>query len=83
MEPGTQPGPLNSGAPLDRPGYFYPPTIVTRIADGVRPVDEEPFGPALPTMPFGGTRWSGIGYQIGRWGLETYAALQVVELNRS
>jgi acyl-CoA reductase-like NAD-dependent aldehyde dehydrogenase len=129
---------VTGGAPLDRPGYFYPPTIVTDIADGVRLVDEEQFGPALPlipfrdveealeranathyglmgsvwtqdldrgaevagrlevgtamvnkhggidpAVPFGGTKWSGIGYQFGHWGLETYAALQVIELNRT
>jgi acyl-CoA reductase-like NAD-dependent aldehyde dehydrogenase len=27
---------VTGGAPLDRPGYFYPPTIVTHIADGVQ-----------------------------------------------
>jgi acyl-CoA reductase-like NAD-dependent aldehyde dehydrogenase len=43
---------VTGGAPLDRPGYFYPPTIITGIADGVRLVDEEQFGPALPVMPF-------------------------------
>jgi len=129
---------VTGGAPLDRPGYFYPPTIVTGIADGVRLVDEEQFGPALPVMPFrdvdealeranathfglmasvwtqdlergaevaarlevgkagvnkhggiepavpfGGAKWSGIGYQFGRWGLETYAALQVIEVDRT
>ncbi len=30
-----------------------------------------------------GMKWSGIGYRFGRWGLETYAALQVIELNRT
>lgn len=129
---------VTGGEPLDRPGYFYPPTIITDVADGVRLVDEEQFGPALPLMPFrdvdealaranathyglmgsvwtqdlergaevaarlevgkasvnkhggidpavpfGGMKWSGIGYQFGRWGLETYAALQVIELDRT
>jgi acyl-CoA reductase-like NAD-dependent aldehyde dehydrogenase len=36
-----------------------------------------------PMVPFGGAKWSGIGYQFGRWGLETYAALQVIELDRT
>ncbi len=40
------------GAPLDRDGYFFAPTIVTDVAEGVRLVDEEQFGPALPIMPF-------------------------------
>lgn len=33
-------------------GYYYEPTIVTNIAEGVRLVDEEQFGPALPVMRF-------------------------------
>jgi acyl-CoA reductase-like NAD-dependent aldehyde dehydrogenase len=129
---------VTGGVPLDRPGYFYPPTIVTGIADGVRLVDEEQFGPALPvmpfrdvdealaranathfglmgsvwtqdlergaevaarlevgtakvnkhggidpTVPFGGAKWSGVGYINGRWGLESYASLQVIELDRT
>lgn len=43
------------GAPLDRPGFYYAPTIVTGVAAGVRLVDEEQFGPALPVMPFSTT----------------------------
>ncbi|MCG2579119.1 aldehyde dehydrogenase family protein [Dechloromonas sp. XY25] len=34
------------------PGYFYEPTIVADIADGVRLVDEEPFGPILPVIKY-------------------------------
>ncbi|MFF4750305.1 aldehyde dehydrogenase family protein [Streptomyces sp. NPDC002514] len=40
------------GAPLDRPGYFYRPTILTRLTDGTRIVDEEQFGPALPVIAY-------------------------------
>jgi len=40
------------GAPLDREGYFFAPTIVSDVAEGVRLADEEQFGPALPVMPF-------------------------------
>jgi acyl-CoA reductase-like NAD-dependent aldehyde dehydrogenase len=40
------------GAPLDRDGYFYAPTVVADVAEGVRLVDEEQFGPALPVMSF-------------------------------
>jgi acyl-CoA reductase-like NAD-dependent aldehyde dehydrogenase len=37
---------------MDRPGYFFEPTILYGISDGVRIVDEEQFGPALPVIPF-------------------------------
>src|ERR1700744_4860203 len=40
------------GDPLDRPGYFFAPTIITGVAGGVRIVDEEQFGPALPVMAY-------------------------------
>ena len=36
-----------------------------------------------PAVPFGGTKWSGSGYTNGRWGLETYAMVQVIELDRT
>ncbi|WP_051218491.1 aldehyde dehydrogenase family protein [Nocardioides insulae] len=40
------------GRPLDRPGYFYAPTILTDIEDGTALVDEEQFGPALPVIAY-------------------------------
>jgi len=42
---------VTGGAPLGT-GYFYPPTIITGIGPGVRLVDEEQFGPALPVIAF-------------------------------
>ena len=52
---------LTGGAPLDRPGYFYPVTLVADVTDGVRLVDEEQFGPALPII-----RYSDIDEVIAR-----------------
>jgi acyl-CoA reductase-like NAD-dependent aldehyde dehydrogenase len=43
---------VSGGKPLDRPGYFYPPTLVTDVGEGVRLVDEEQFGTALPVIPY-------------------------------
>lgn len=43
---------LAGGAPLDRPGYFIPPTIVRDLADDAPLVREEQFGPVLPVMRF-------------------------------
>ena len=45
---------IAGGAPLDRPGYFIPPTIVRDIPDDARVVREEQFGPVLPVMRFSG-----------------------------
>ena len=124
------------GAPIDRPGYFYQPTILADVSDGVRIVDEEQFGPALPViayrdlddaidrangtpygltasiwsadigraraaaadldcgqvsinahgaavrpdLPFGGSKWSGIGVENGIWGLHGFTELQAVAI---
>lgn len=40
------------GSRVGKEGYFYAPTIVGEISDGVRLVDEEQFGPALPIIPY-------------------------------
>jgi len=116
-------------------GYFFEPTIVSDIAEGVRLVDEEQFGPALPILryrdvddaveranstnyglsgsvwssdteratevalnlecgtawvnqhlnimpnvPFGGSKWSGIGVENGTWGLLGFTELQTVNI---
>ncbi len=125
------------GVRLEGSGYFYPPTIVTDVGEGVRLVDEEQFGTALPIIkytkledaieqanrthyglggsvwssdtergkevvqelesgtgwvnhhmditpfaPFGGSKWSGIGYENGRWGYEAFTELQVVNVKK-
>ena len=43
---------VTGGKKLARPGYFFEPTIIDNISDGVRLVDEEQFGPALPVLSF-------------------------------
>ncbi len=40
------------GAAMDRPGYFFEPTILSGLSEGVRIVDEEQFGPALPVLTY-------------------------------
>jgi acyl-CoA reductase-like NAD-dependent aldehyde dehydrogenase len=37
---------------LDRPGYFYAPTVLTDVTEGMRVVDEEQFGPVLPVLRY-------------------------------
>ena len=43
---------ITGGKSLKTPGYFYPPTLITGIQEGVRLVDEEQFGPVLPIIAF-------------------------------
>ncbi len=42
----------SGGHAMDRPGYFFEPTILAGISDGTRLVDEEQFGPALPVISY-------------------------------
>jgi len=45
-------GSVVTGGHRRPPGYFLSPTLVTGVAEGVRLVDEEQFGPVLPIMIF-------------------------------
>lgn len=47
---GATAGPPGDDGP--NTGLFYLPTIVVDVAEGVRLVDEEQFGPVVPVMPF-------------------------------
>jgi acyl-CoA reductase-like NAD-dependent aldehyde dehydrogenase len=40
------------GHPVDRAGYFFEPTVLADVAEGVRIVDEEQFGPAVPILKY-------------------------------
>lgn len=43
---------VTGGAAMDRPGYFFTPTILAGAHEGIKIVDEEQFGPALPVMSY-------------------------------
>lgn len=43
---------LTGGAPLDGPGFFYPPTVLTGVPADADVLSEEPFGPIAPILPF-------------------------------
>ena len=43
---------VTGGHPMDRPGYFFEPTILAGLTDGTRIVDKEQFGPALPVISY-------------------------------
>ncbi|UOF91731.1 aldehyde dehydrogenase family protein [Fodinisporobacter ferrooxydans] len=44
--------PILGGQPLDRPGYFVPPTIFADVRDDMTIVKEEIFGPVVAALPF-------------------------------
>lgn len=43
---------VTGGRAMEGPGYFFSPTILTGLSDGIRIVDEEQFGPALPVVKY-------------------------------
>ncbi|WP_423184999.1 NAD-dependent succinate-semialdehyde dehydrogenase [Arthrobacter sp. NyZ413] len=43
---------VTGGAPVDGPGYFYQPTILTGVTEGTRILSEEIFGPVAPIITF-------------------------------
>ncbi|MEU0447800.1 NAD-dependent succinate-semialdehyde dehydrogenase [Streptomyces tendae] len=43
---------LTGGERLDRPGYYFAPTILTEVPEDAELMSEEPFGPLAPIVPF-------------------------------
>ena len=43
---------LTGGAPLDRTGHFYPPTVLGRVPENANILREEVFGPVAPVISF-------------------------------
>jgi succinate-semialdehyde dehydrogenase/glutarate-semialdehyde dehydrogenase len=43
---------VGGGAPIERPGYFYPPTVLSAVPPGAAVVQEEIFGPVAPITAF-------------------------------
>jgi len=43
---------ITGGAPLDGPGFFYPPTVLTNVPADADVAVEEIFGPVAPLISF-------------------------------
>ncbi|WCN04967.1 NAD-dependent succinate-semialdehyde dehydrogenase [Streptomyces sp. M92] len=43
---------LTGGERLDRPGYYFAPTVLTDVPEDAELMSEEPFGPLAPIVPF-------------------------------
>lgn len=39
-------------SPNGKAGYFFAPTVIGDVAEGVRVVDEEQFGPVIPVLKY-------------------------------
>lgn len=77
---------IAGGKPLDRDGYFIPPTIVRDIPEEARLVQEEQFGPVLPVLRYDDiddviARANASEFGLGGtvWGRDLDAATRVAE----
>ncbi|MER6146665.1 aldehyde dehydrogenase family protein [Streptomyces hirsutus] len=43
---------VSGGKPIEGGGYFFEPTVFADVAEGVRIVDEEQFGPVIPLLKY-------------------------------
>ena len=43
---------VTGGRPVDGPGYFFEPTVFADVPGGLRLVEEEQFGPAIPLLRY-------------------------------
>ena len=71
---------------VNQEGFFFEPTIITNVKEGVRIVDEEQFGPVLPIMTFESedeviTRANQTNYGLGAsvWGSDPVAVNRVAK----
>ena len=60
------------GKRLDRPGYFWPPTILRDVPSAAEILREEPFGPLLPVVPFAAIDEAVAMANANRYGLAAY-----------
>ncbi len=44
---------VTGGAPVDGPGYFYPPTVLANVPNDAAILGQEIFGPVAPVTTFG------------------------------
>ncbi|MGW3564613.1 aldehyde dehydrogenase family protein [Streptomyces sp. NPDC000941] len=74
------------GHRLDRPGYFFAPTILADVPSDSPVVTEEQFGPVLPVLPYGSVdeaveAANGTGFGLGGsvWGTDLDRAEAVAD----
>ncbi|MFD7221199.1 aldehyde dehydrogenase family protein [Streptomyces sp. NPDC059892] len=77
---------VTGGHRLDRPGYFFAPTILAHVPPGSPVVTEEQFGPVLPVLPYGSLdeaieAANGTGFGLGAsvWGTDLDRAEAVAD----
>jgi len=72
---------LTGGHRLDRPGYFYAPTVVSDVVGGMALHDDEIFGPVLPITSFSTAEQALAEANATEYGLAAYVFTE--DLNTS
>jgi succinate-semialdehyde dehydrogenase/glutarate-semialdehyde dehydrogenase len=72
---------LTGGQVPDRPGYFYPPTVLAGVPDDARLLREEVFGPVAPVRSFTSEEQALAEANDTEYGLVAYVYTR--DLNRS
>lgn len=77
---------VTGGDVVEGPGFFYQPTILRGVDDGMAVVDEEQFGPVLPVVPYRSVdealeRANGTHFGLSGsvWGADADRAAEVAE----
>jgi succinate-semialdehyde dehydrogenase/glutarate-semialdehyde dehydrogenase len=65
------------GKRLNRQGYFWPPTILRDVPPTAEILQEEPFGPLLPVLPFAAVDDAVALANANRYGLAAYVLTDV------
>ena len=67
------------GEPVDGPGYFYPPTVLTDVPEQARLLKEEIFGPVAPIATFESEKEAIAAANDTEFGLVAYVYTQDVK----
>lgn len=70
------------GSRLDRPGFYWPPTILTGVPKQARVLHEEPFGPILTIAPFDTLEEAIEEANATEYGLAAYLFTNTAEVQR-